>query len=88
MKFVVSLFAFLAVGLAAPALAADDAAPKPKKEKKVCRRDVDTGTIMQRSICRTQTEWSKIDAAQAKQTDRDTAAMNERSGGLGSIAND
>ena len=80
------LFALIALGLAAPA-SAEDAAPaaKPAKEKKICRRDVNTETIIPKSTCRTRSQWSQIDAAKQKQTDRDTDAMRNRgtSGGLG-----
>ena len=77
-------FVLLALGLSARAIAADEA-PQAPKEKKICRKDVDTGTIMPRSVCRTRTEWTEIDAAKAKQTERDTQALRNRStsGGLG-----
>lgn len=52
---------------AAPAQPA--AAPdKPKAEKKICRRDVATGSIMAMRTCRTQAEWSQVDAAAADVT--------------------
>ena len=73
------------LALSAPALAEETAAPaKEQKEKKVCRRDVNTESILPRSVCRTKTEWSKIDAAKQKQTNRDTDAMRNRgtTGGL------
>jgi hypothetical protein len=75
------LFALIAIGLAAPAAAEEPA--KPKKEKKICRRDVNTETILPRSICRTRSEWSQVDAAKQKQANRDTDAMRNGSGGGG-----
>ncbi len=47
---------------------AQPAAEKPKPEKKICRRDVATGSIMAMRTCRTQTEWSQVDAAAADVT--------------------
>jgi len=66
----ICLFAVIAFGLAAPASAEDAAkADKPAKEKRVCRRQVGTGTIMPKSICRSAKDWAAIDEAQAKATD-------------------
>jgi hypothetical protein len=47
----------------APAAAAPEKAEavKPAKEKKICRRGVATGSIMPKSTCRTQAEWSQVD---------------------------
>ncbi len=56
---------------AAMQAAAPQAAPapeKPKPEKKICRRDAATGSIMTMRTCRTQTEWSQVDAAAADVT--------------------
>lgn len=63
--------------LAAPAIAqtvsATDApaAPKPVKEKKICRRgEAPTGSILgAAAICHTKTEWDKIDAVNARSAD-------------------
>jgi hypothetical protein len=35
---------------------------KPPKEKKVCRREVATGSMLPHSTCRTKAEWDAIDA--------------------------
>ena len=52
-----------------PALAqaaTDAPTPKPVKEKKVCRRETVTGSIVPfRSVCHTKTEWAAIDTANA-----------------------
>ncbi|TFI57855.1 hypothetical protein E2493_12745 [Sphingomonas parva] len=72
------------LAIAAPAAAEESAAPaKTKKEKKVCRRDVNTETIIPKSICRTRSEWTQIDAAKQKQAQRDTEAMGNRGSGGG-----
>ena len=46
-------------------------APKPKKEKKICRRgDAPTGSILGASVtCHTKSEWDKIDAANSRNVD-------------------
>jgi hypothetical protein len=80
-----AVLALVMLALGAPAAA--EGAPQPtkeKKEKKVCRRTVDTGSIMPTKVCRTVTEWSKADAARARQTERDSQAMRNRTptGGL------
>lgn len=61
--------------LAAPALAAD-AAPvtvrdtPPQKERKVCRGDASTGSIMRKRTCRTRAEWAAVDGATAADAER------------------
>jgi predicted secreted protein len=67
------LFAGLSL-LAGPALAD---APKPPKEKKVCRSVAVTGSIMSRSTCHTKDEWTQIDAANAQSVEN---ALNQRRG--------
>lgn len=63
--------ALLIAGFSIPAFAQDAnvAAPaavenvvKPVKEKRVCRRDTDTGSNIPHSICHTKAEWVAIDA--------------------------
>jgi hypothetical protein len=63
--------------LSTPALAIQDntATPaadgaKPVKPKKICRQDVDTGSIMTVSTCHTREEWAEIDKANQGQGDR------------------
>lgn len=36
-------------------------APKPPKEKKICRSEVATGSMMSRATCHTKAEWQAID---------------------------
>lgn len=73
-----------ALSLAAPAFAqttptTDQAAPKPVKEKKVCRRETTTGSIIgARSTCHTRSEWAAIDAANARSTDDMLSHPNNR----------
>ncbi|MEO5808520.1 MAG: hypothetical protein ABIR51_00310 [Sphingomicrobium sp.] len=59
------------VPLPAPSIAADPtveaasvpvAATAKEKVKKVCRRAIETGSIMPRSTCRTQAEWNAMTA--------------------------
>jgi len=38
-------------------------AAAPEKEKKICRREQVTGSIMQQRICHTREEWAAIDEA-------------------------
>jgi hypothetical protein len=58
----------------APAIAqtaTDAPAPKPVKEKKICRRgDAPTGSILgAAAVCHTKTEWDRIDAANGRNAD-------------------
>jgi len=59
---------FFAAAMQATAPQAAPAPEKPKPEKKICRRDAATGSIMTMRTCRTQTEWSQVDAAAADVT--------------------
>ncbi|KQN78507.1 hypothetical protein [Sphingomonas sp. Leaf62] len=53
------------------------AAPTPPKpEKKICRREVTTGSIMARPVCHTKTEWTQIDAQNAANAGQ---ALDQRS---------
>ena len=55
-----------APGLSQTAPAAPPAANGTQPEKKICKRDKATGSIMARSVCRTKAEWDAI-TAQSKQ---------------------
>ena len=55
--------AFLAATSAPPATQPSQPA-KPVKQKKICMPDENTGSIMPKRVCRTQTEWE----AHAKET--------------------
>lgn len=75
----------LAAALAAAptAVHAKAEAPKDDKrvaEKKICKRDTATGSIMSRVTCRTKAEWDAITAQ--SQADRDLANDAARSRSL------
>jgi hypothetical protein len=63
---------------ASPSVPAASAPPpaKPLKEKKICRRDASTGSILPKTVCRTQNEWDDIDFANhnSAQFRRDTVS--------------
>ena len=42
------------------------AAVKPVKEKKICRQEDVTGSIMMARTCHTKEEWAQIDAANSR----------------------
>lgn len=64
--------AALLAQVAAPTLAETSAAPavKAEKEKKICRREETTGSIMATRVCHSKEEWVQIDAANAKAVDQ------------------
>ena len=71
------------VSFAMPAIAqtADSDKPAPKKEKKVCRRLDQTGSILgSRPTCHTKDEWASIDAANGRNADK-TMEDSRRVGG-------
>jgi hypothetical protein len=59
------------------------AAEKPAKEKKICRREEETGSIMQTRVCHSKEEWVQIDAANQKAADQFSNARRNGSGGHG-----
>ena len=83
------LLAAVTVAFPASALdvAADQSQPakeKPAKEKKVCKSDTKTGSIMPRRVCRTQAEWDEISARSQDDLDRMQSRDRARTvGGLG-----
>lgn len=66
--------------VAYPALAQDTPmpAPKPVREKKICRSEIVTGSMMRQSTCHTRAEWSDIDARNQK--DAEDSMSNRGSG--------
>lgn len=68
MKLSFVVLAAVSFAVAAPALADNSSdATKPPKEKKVCRREVVTGSIVPfKSVCHTRDEWASIDSANAR----------------------
>ncbi len=67
------LMAFAAVALlAAPALAQSNSASPasaPEKPKKICRKEVATGSLFGERTCHTAAEWREIDEANSKGVD-------------------
>jgi len=56
----------------APAPATD----VPVKEKKICRREETTGSIMPTRVCHSKEEWAQIDAANAKAAEQFNASRH------------
>jgi len=62
--------------LASPAYASEPAAgqaeakAKPVKEKKVCKTDTATGSIMAKRTCRTKAEWAAMEEQAKSDMDR------------------
>lgn len=71
--------ALLAQTATPPATAAT--AEKPAKEKKLCRREEMTGSIMPTRVCHTKDEWVQIDAANQKAADQFSAARRNHGPG-------
>jgi predicted secreted protein len=76
------VLAAVSVAIAAPALADNSSdAAKPPKDKKVCRREPVTGSIVPfRSVCHTRDEWASIDSDNARSVDN-TLGNSRPSGG-------
>jgi len=78
-------FALFASALAAPGIAAaqasdsattEQADAKPEKEKKVCRRVIDTGSVMPKRVCVTASQA----AAQERQAELEADRRRSQSG--------
>lgn len=82
MRFkLMALAATVSVAMPAVAQTVADATPKPVKEKKVCRRLDQTGSILgSRPTCHTKSEWAAIDAANGRNADK-TMEDGRRIGG-------
>lgn len=65
--------------IAIPAFAQDTSppVPKPVREKKICRSQTVTGSMLSPTICHTKTEWADIDARNQRNADD---AMSNRGG--------
>jgi hypothetical protein len=78
----------LFMSIIAPAYAQDNVAAsttmpaKPEKPKKICRQDVDTGSVMMTTTCHTKEEWQQIDSGDQAQSDRALQNLH-RSAGMG-----
>lgn len=67
------------------ALAQDAAPPAPAeqaKEKKICRAEGSTGSIMTKRVCRTRAEWARI----AEQNERENQRFRDRPAGTGATS--
>ncbi len=64
--------------LTAPALADEPNPATPTPEKKICRAELVTGSIMNRRTCRTKSEWAEIAARNAQATSRALEERNRR----------
>lgn len=71
--------------LSAPVVAADPAAPAPKKEKRVCREKKPTGSRLVVRTCHTEAEWTAIDKEEQERADREVGRVAEmgRNNGTG-----
>ena len=69
---------------AAPAPAAAPVAAKPEKEKKICRREETTGSVMLTRVCHTKEEWVAIDKANQDAANQFSAARRTGHGMSGS----
>lgn len=79
--------AVLALAAAAPASAQDDAnaprpAEKPVKEKKICKSETGTGSIMPKRTCRTKAEWDELTEQSKANLDR----TRNRDAGMGMVS--
>jgi hypothetical protein len=65
------VLAAVSFAVAAPAVAGDSPdAAKPAKEKKICRRETVTGSIVPyKTTCHTKSEWASIDSQNAQSVD-------------------
>jgi hypothetical protein len=72
---VTCLFSHAAIAQDAPA--ADPATPV--KEKKICRAETATGSVMAKRVCRTKAEWARL----REQNERQNEAFRDRPRGAG-----
>ena len=82
MRFLVMLTAACCLGFAAPASAQDSNATgaKSPKEKKICRLDTATGSIVPKRVCHTRLEWNEIDKRNARDAEHYGEQRDSNSG--------
>ncbi len=73
------------IAMATTAVSAQEAAPaKPPAEKKICRADAETGSILAHRRCHTRAEWAEINRESsqrnAKEVDRFSNAVRRPDG--------
>src|SRR5688500_14607561 len=72
--------ALVATGTAAlPQDAAPPAPAEQVKEKKICRSETPTGSVMAKRVCRTKAEWARL----AEQNERENQRFRDRPSGTG-----
>ena len=79
MKIRLLLAPGLAIGLSSAAFAADDtnADTTPVKEKKICRTETVTGSLVaKRRICLTKADWDKLAAETKREMDKYVSREN------------
>jgi hypothetical protein len=57
-----------------------DSAQTAAPEKKICKRDVATGSVMPKRVCRTRAEWDAM--TERSQQDLEKRLMDDRSRGM------
>lgn len=72
MTIAMMLSAVTLMAMTPPVVPAQDAPPaKPPAEKKICRADAETGSILARRRCFTRTEWTEIERKSGKHNAKD-----------------
>ena len=80
-----SLVAFAGVVAGEPAPVAQPSANvSVAADKKICKREIATGSVMPKRTCKTQAEWEAITAASKDSLDK--RLNNDRSGGMAGAA--
>jgi hypothetical protein len=71
--------------LSVPTLAAetDTPAPKPAKEKRICRESTPTGSRLTVRTCHSKSEWEAIDKERQDHADREVGRVQAMSQGDG-----
>lgn len=84
-KTLVLAMGVLALGGAASAQQAPNPnpSPTPQPEKKVCRTDTATGSMLPKRTCRTAGEWAQIDGANAVAAENFGNMRRSSGGGIG-----
>lgn len=82
--------AIILLGTAMPAVAKDSSQPSEKvekhKEKKVCRRNVSTGSFLPKRECHTKAEWEAMAESGRDDIDRARTVDSDRWRGTGGAA--
>ena len=58
-----------------------DPAVKPVKEKKICRREIATGSMMAKNVCHSKAEWAALDQTNDAKIDNFKNGLNQGSAG-------